>query len=104
MDFLSHATIVGFMGGAATVVSLQQLKGIFGLKHFTEATDIISVMRSVFSQTHQVSLVIASKTLLNMCLCLFIPYVNYSLILPNISFPMSVIILLIKLIIIVRHY
>ncbi|KAF2531361.1 hypothetical protein F2Q70_00032589 [Brassica cretica] len=54
VDFLSHATIVGFMGGAATVVSLQQLKGIFGLKHFTEATDIISVMRSVFSQTHQV--------------------------------------------------
>ncbi|KAL0659064.1 hypothetical protein Bca4012_079649 [Brassica carinata] len=53
LDFLSHATIVGFMGGAATVVSLQQLKGIFGLKHFTEATDIISVMRSVFSQTHQ---------------------------------------------------
>ncbi|CAN7012955.1 unnamed protein product [Brassica rapa subsp. trilocularis] len=53
VDFLSHATIVGFMGGAATVVSLQQLKGIFGLTHFTEATDIISVMRSVFSQTHQ---------------------------------------------------
>ncbi|KAL0652292.1 hypothetical protein Bca4012_094983 [Brassica carinata] len=53
LDFLSHATIVGFMGGAATVVSLQQLKGIFGLKHFTEATDVISVMRSVFSQTHQ---------------------------------------------------
>ncbi|WZZ81439.1 hypothetical protein YC2023_102011 [Brassica napus] len=53
VDFLSHATIVGFMGGAATVVSLQQLKGIFGLKHFTEATDVISVMRSVFSQTHQ---------------------------------------------------
>ncbi|WZY84831.1 hypothetical protein YC2023_031215 [Brassica napus] len=56
LDFLSHATIVGFMGGAATVVSLQQLKGIFGLTHFTEATDIISVMRSVFSQTHQVTL------------------------------------------------
>ncbi|CAN8254715.1 unnamed protein product [Cochlearia groenlandica] len=53
VDFLSHATIVGFMGGAATVVSLQQLKGIFGLKHFTDATDVISVMRSVFSQTHQ---------------------------------------------------
>ncbi|CAL9246726.1 unnamed protein product [Arabidopsis halleri] len=53
VDFLSHATIVGFMGGAATVVSLQQLKGIFGLKHFTDATDAISVMRSVFSQTHQ---------------------------------------------------
>lgn len=55
MDFLSHATIVGFMGGAATVVSLQQLKGILGLDHFTSATDVVSVMRSVFSQRHKVS-------------------------------------------------
>ncbi|KAG8096030.1 hypothetical protein GUJ93_ZPchr0013g36568 [Zizania palustris] len=52
VDFLSHATIVGFMGGAATVVCLQQLKGMFGLDHFTTATDLVSVMRSVFSQTH----------------------------------------------------
>ncbi|XP_021280360.1 sulfate transporter 3.1-like [Herrania umbratica] len=53
VDFLSHATIVGFMAGAATVVCLQQLKGILGLEHFTHSTDIISVMRSVFSQTHE---------------------------------------------------
>lgn len=53
VDFLSHATIVGFMGGAATVVCLQQLKGILGLDHFTQATDLVSVMRSVFSQEHQ---------------------------------------------------
>ncbi|KAL6563830.1 Sulfate transporter 3.1 [Orobanche gracilis] len=53
VDFLSHATIIGFMSGAATVVCLQQLKGIFGLDHFTHATDIISVMRSVFTQTHK---------------------------------------------------
>ncbi|PHT46949.1 Sulfate transporter 3.1 [Capsicum baccatum] len=53
VDFLSHATIVGFMGGAATVVILQQLKGILGLQHFTHATDVVSVLRSVFSQTHQ---------------------------------------------------
>ncbi|GMN46761.1 hypothetical protein TIFTF001_015941 [Ficus carica] len=32
VDFLSHATIVGFMSGAATVVCLQQLKGIGHLK------------------------------------------------------------------------
>lgn len=54
VDFLSHATIVGFMAGAATVVCLQQLKGILGLQHFTHETDVISVLRSVFSQTHQV--------------------------------------------------
>lgn len=53
VDFLSHATIVGFMGGAATVVCLQQLKGILGLQHFTTATDLVSVMESVFTQTHQ---------------------------------------------------
>lgn len=53
VDFLSHATIVGFMAGAATVVCLQQLKGILGLDHFTHGTDVVSVMRSVFSQTHE---------------------------------------------------
>eukprot|EP01018_Ginkgo_biloba_P026078 Gb_07163 [translate_table: standard] len=50
IDFLSHATIVGFMGGAATVVCLQQLKGILGLEHFTTQTDIVSVMLSVWKQ------------------------------------------------------
>ncbi|KAA8527638.1 hypothetical protein F0562_034967 [Nyssa sinensis] len=53
VDFLSHATIVGFMGGAATVVCLQQLKGILGLVHFTHGTDLVSVMRSILSQTHE---------------------------------------------------
>uniref|UniRef100_A0A5B7B4R6 Putative sulfate transporter 3.1-like n=1 Tax=Davidia involucrata TaxID=16924 RepID=A0A5B7B4R6_DAVIN len=53
VDFLSHATIVGFMAGAATVVCLQQLKGILGLDHFTHGTDLVSVMRSVFGQTHK---------------------------------------------------
>ena len=55
IDFLSHATIIGFMAGAATVVSLQQLKGILGLHNFTKKTDIISVMRSVWGKTHEVS-------------------------------------------------
>lgn len=54
MDFLSHATIVGFMAGAATVVILQQLKGVLGLEHFTHKTDVIDVFHSIFTQTHQV--------------------------------------------------
>ncbi|XP_062200479.1 sulfate transporter 3.1-like [Phragmites australis] len=53
VDFLSHATIVGFMGGAATIVCLQQLRGFLGLRHFTTATDLPNVMRSVFSQFSQ---------------------------------------------------
>lgn len=44
------------MGGAATVVILQQLKGILALEHFTQSTDVIAVLRSVFTQTHQVKL------------------------------------------------
>ncbi|ESW08215.1 hypothetical protein PHAVU_009G028500 [Phaseolus vulgaris] len=54
IDFLSHAAIVGFMGGAAITISLQQLKGFLGIKTkmFTTKTDIISVMHSVFNTAH----------------------------------------------------
>lgn len=56
IDFLSHAAVVGFMGGAAITIALQQLKGFLGIKHFTKKTDIISVMKSVFgSIDHGVS-------------------------------------------------
>lgn len=40
------------MGGAAITISLQQLKGFLGIKDFTKKTDIISVMRSVFSSVN----------------------------------------------------
>lgn len=49
IDFLSHAAIVGFMGGAAITIALQQLKGFLGIKTFTKKTDIVSVMRSVWT-------------------------------------------------------
>ncbi|GFS46762.1 sulfate transporter 1;2 [Actinidia rufa] len=52
IDFLSHAAVVGFMAGAAITISLQQLKGFLGIKHFTKKTDIISVMQSVFGSAH----------------------------------------------------
>ncbi|EOA23007.1 hypothetical protein CARUB_v10003753mg [Capsella rubella] len=48
IDFLSHAAVVGFMGGAAITIALQQLKGFLGIKKFTKKTDIVSVMNSVF--------------------------------------------------------
>ncbi|XVF34801.1 hypothetical protein REPUB_Repub18cG0089700 [Reevesia pubescens] len=53
VDFLSHSTITGFMGGTAIIICLQQLKGIFGLKHFTSHTDVVSVLRAVFSHRHE---------------------------------------------------
>ncbi|KAF3445767.1 hypothetical protein FNV43_RR10944 [Rhamnella rubrinervis] len=52
IDFLSHAAIVGFMGGAAITIALQQLKGFLGIKKFTKKTDIISVMHSVWGSAH----------------------------------------------------
>ncbi|GLT43983.1 hypothetical protein SLA2020_179030 [Shorea laevis] len=48
VDFLSHAAIVGFMGGAAVVIGLQQLKGLLGINHFTNKTDVISVIKAVW--------------------------------------------------------
>ncbi|KAL5731489.1 Solute carrier 26 [Ranunculus cassubicifolius] len=52
IDFLSHAAIVGFMGGAAITISLQQLKGFLGIKKFTKKSDLVSVMKSVFHSAH----------------------------------------------------
>lgn len=52
IDFLSHAAIVGFMGGAAITIALQQLKGFLGIKNFTKNTDIVSVMKSVWGSVH----------------------------------------------------
>ncbi|GMI72078.1 SULPHATE TRANSPORTER 2;2 [Hibiscus trionum] len=61
VDFLSHAAIVGFMVGAAIVIGLQQLKGLFGLSHFTTKTDVISVLTSVSkSVPHEISFQISS--------------------------------------------
>ncbi|XP_010905915.2 low affinity sulfate transporter 3 [Elaeis guineensis] len=53
VDFLSHAVIVGFMGGAAIVISLQQLKGLLGIAHFTTKTDVVSVIEAVWNAFHQ---------------------------------------------------
>ncbi|KAI4296329.1 hypothetical protein L6164_036295 [Bauhinia variegata] len=52
IDFLSHAAIVGFMAGAAITIALQQLKGLLGISTFTKKTDIVSVMRSVWTNVH----------------------------------------------------
>ncbi|KAK7271897.1 hypothetical protein RJT34_28157 [Clitoria ternatea] len=53
IDFLSKATLVGFMAGAAIIVSLQQLKGLLGIVHFTSKMQIIPVLTSVFKHSHE---------------------------------------------------
>ncbi|EOA30063.1 hypothetical protein CARUB_v10013170mg [Capsella rubella] len=49
IDFLSKANLVGFTAGAAVIVSLQQLKGLLGIVHFTGKMQFIPVMSSVFN-------------------------------------------------------
>ncbi|KAI3737620.1 hypothetical protein L2E82_27628 [Cichorium intybus] len=50
IDFLSKATLVGFMAGAAIIVSMQQLKGLLGIVNFTSKMQIIPVLSSVIEQ------------------------------------------------------
>ncbi|KAL2479761.1 putative sulfate transporter 3.5 [Abeliophyllum distichum] len=50
IDFLSHSTILGFMGGTALLICLQQLKGMLGLKHFTTKTGVYPVLHAVFAR------------------------------------------------------
>ncbi|KOM51999.1 hypothetical protein LR48_Vigan09g065800 [Vigna angularis] len=49
IDFLSKAILIGFMGGSAVIVALQQLKGLLGIKHFTSKMALVPVMSSVFN-------------------------------------------------------
>ncbi|KAL4282042.1 hypothetical protein GQ457_03G041780 [Hibiscus cannabinus] len=53
IDFLSKATLLGFMAGAAVIVSLQQLKGLLGIVHFTNKMQIIPVLTSVLEHKHE---------------------------------------------------
>ena len=66
IDFLSKATLIGFMAGAAIIVSLQQLKGLLGITHFTSKMEIIPVMSSVFSHKNEV-------TYLMMLMAIYVP-------------------------------
>ncbi|KAL3618327.1 putative sulfate transporter 3.4 [Castilleja foliolosa] len=53
IDFLSKATLIGFMAGAAVIVALQQLKGLFGISHFTNKMQLIPVLSSVFHHKNE---------------------------------------------------
>ncbi|KAL0717280.1 hypothetical protein Bca4012_066602 [Brassica carinata] len=46
---IPQPTLVGFTAGAAVIVSLQQLKGLLGIVHFTGKMQFIPVMSSVFN-------------------------------------------------------
>ncbi|KAG6757667.1 hypothetical protein POTOM_037988 [Populus tomentosa] len=62
IDFLSKATLIGFMAGAAIIVSLQQLKSLLGITHFTKQMELVPVLSSVFHNTNEVIVVMANST------------------------------------------
>lgn len=53
IDFLSKATLIGFMAGAAIIVSLQQLKSLLGITHFTNQMGLVPVLSSVFHHINE---------------------------------------------------
>lgn len=53
IDFLSKAILIGFMAGAAIIVSLQQLKSLLGITHFSNQMGLVPVMSSVFHNIHE---------------------------------------------------
>ncbi|KAK7325185.1 hypothetical protein VNO77_29336 [Canavalia gladiata] len=69
IDFLSKATLVGFMAGAAIIVSLQQLKGLLGIVHFSNQMQIIPVLASVFEHRKECSW---ETILLGLCFLAFL--------------------------------
>ncbi|CAI5471612.1 unnamed protein product [Closterium sp. Yama58-4] len=52
VDLLCHPVVVGFMGGAAVTIGLQQLKGLLGYATFTTKGNVQSVLGYVFSNTY----------------------------------------------------
>ncbi|XP_073006335.1 probable sulfate transporter 3.3 [Typha latifolia] len=69
IDFLSKATLVGFMAGAAIIVSLQQLKNLFGIVHFTNQMGLVPVMSSIFHKTDEWSW---QTVLMGICFLVFL--------------------------------
>ncbi|OIW03830.1 hypothetical protein TanjilG_30106 [Lupinus angustifolius] len=74
IDFLSKATLIGFMAGAAIIVSLQQLKSLLGIVHFTNKMQIIPVFISVFKQRREWSW---QTVVLGFCLLVFLLTTRY---------------------------
>nr|CAD1817166.1 unnamed protein product [Ananas comosus var. bracteatus] len=69
IDFLSKATLVGFMAGAAIIVSLQQLKSLLGIVHFTNQMGLVPVMSSIFHRTNEWSW---QTVLMGICFLVFL--------------------------------
>lgn len=74
IDFLSKATLIGFMAGAAIIVSLQQLKSLLGIVHFTNEMGLIPVLTSVFHTTREWSW---QTILMGFCFLVFLLFTRH---------------------------
>nr|XP_009763583.1 PREDICTED: probable sulfate transporter 3.3 [Nicotiana sylvestris]XP_016481917.1 PREDICTED: probable sulfate transporter 3.3 [Nicotiana tabacum] len=74
IDFLSKATLIGFMAGAAIIVSLQQLKSLLGITNFTKQMGIIPVLSSVFHRTNEWSW---QTILMGVCFLVFLLFTRH---------------------------
>ncbi|KAJ4908207.1 putative sulfate transporter 3.5 [Raphanus sativus] len=74
VDFLSHSTITGFMGGTAIIILLQQLKGVFGIVHFTHRTDVVSVLHALFTHRDEWKW---QSALAGLCFLIFLQSTRY---------------------------
>ncbi|CAH8288666.1 unnamed protein product [Eruca vesicaria subsp. sativa] len=74
VDFLSHSTITGFMGGTAIIILLQQLKGVFGIVHFTHKTDVVSVLHALFTHRDEWKW---QSALAGLCFLIFLQSTRY---------------------------
>lgn len=44
------------MGGTAVILILQQLKGVFGMKHFSTKTNLVAVVKSIVNNRQEVGI------------------------------------------------
>ncbi|XP_054785780.1 probable sulfate transporter 3.5 [Prosopis cineraria] len=74
VDFLSHSTITGFMGGTAVILCLQQLRGIFGMTHFASRTSLISVLKAIVVNRNEIRW---ETTLMGVIFVAFLMFTKY---------------------------
>ncbi|XP_054803068.1 probable sulfate transporter 3.5 [Prosopis cineraria] len=74
VDFFSHSTITGFMTGTAIILIFQQLKGLFGLRHFTTKTNVQGVIRAIWQYRSEIRW---ETTVLGLVLLIFLQFTRF---------------------------
>ncbi|XP_061344927.1 probable sulfate transporter 3.5 [Gastrolobium bilobum] len=74
VDFLSHATITGFIGGTAIILCVQQLKGIFGMQHFVNKMDLVTLVKGIWTYRNEIRW---ETTVLGVIFLVFLQFTRY---------------------------